>query len=192
MRSFIFAVTTYIEVKNTFIGRYMNISPGLWFGFSLVVTGSVTAVLAKRRTRDQSLAAIVIVLCIISLALAAVVIVFDQKYLAETQKWLWRKQRYSNDPNPPLDADFNLFHQMLRNKLDIEALFILGACLMGFTVLETITLIISISVAAKFLCDCCAEYAFVPSYRHKPKTRILMVPSKENLRHSLPLLTTEL
>jgi hypothetical protein len=107
---------------------------------------------------------------------------------------MWRKQRYSNDPNPLVDEEFNLYHQLLRNRVDIEALFIMGGCLMGLTVLEIVCLSLTIAIASKYLCQCCTENAFVENPEiYKPRTTRKMISiSRENSRISLPLMTTDL
>jgi FtsH-binding integral membrane protein len=171
----------------------MNISPGLWLGVSLLVTGAISVHFSRKLSKSQVLPRLLVAACVISIGLAIVVIYFDQKFLLDYKVWLWRKQRMTTDPNHyEVDTKYQQFY-VVRNKLDIEALFILGACLMGLTVVEIVLLVISISTASRFLCACCSETAFVSTNNtFKARTSIIMVPSRDNLLLSLPLLTTEL
>lgn len=171
----------------------MNISPGLWLGVSLLITGAFAVHFSRKLSKSQVLPRVLVAFCVISIGVAIVVVYFDQQFIGIFKMWLWRKQRFTTDPNQAIDFQFSQFY-IVRNKLDIEALFILGACLMGLSLLEVMLLIITISIAARFLCACCSEAAFVnlESKMFKPRTSIIMVPSRDNLRVSMPLLTTEL
>ncbi|GAU93057.1 hypothetical protein RvY_05048 [Ramazzottius varieornatus] len=184
-------MTAYLEFRKSIIGRYMRISPGLWLAVGAMITGITMIKFAKRRTKSFAWPRFLVALNVICLGLAGVVIFYDTMYLMDFKKWIWRKQRYAGDPNFPIDAEYGQFYTM-RNRLDLEALFILGGCLMGLTVVEVVLLILSIALLSKFLCVCCSETAFLPVVSLVPKTRITMVPSRENLRQSMPLLTTEL
>ena len=169
----------------------MRISPGLWLGLATLITGIAMIRFAKKRTKSFTFPRLLVALNVLCLGLAGVVIFYDTMYLMDFKKWLWRKQRYAGDPNFPIDAEYGQFFTM-RNRLDLEALFILGGCLMGLTVTEIVFLVLSIAILSRFLCICCSESAFLPSVGVVPRTRITMVPSRENLRQSMPLLTTEL
>ncbi|OQV19589.1 hypothetical protein BV898_06363 [Hypsibius exemplaris] len=186
-------ITAYLEIRNTQEGRFMSISPGLWLGVALLLTGALAVHFSRRLLQSPVFPMLLVAACAISLGLAVAVIYFDALFIRHFKIWLWLKQRFTTDPNQAVDFQFSQFY-IVRNKLDIEALFILGACLMGLTVMEVVSLVVTVAIAARFLCLCCSERAFVElkSGAFKPRTSIIMVPSRDNLRMSMPLLTTEL
>ena len=97
---------------------------------------------------------------------------FGQRFIGVFKVLLWDKQRFMTNPNLAINFDTRLYNQH-----QIEEFFILGAAMTGLTVLTVILLTLTISIAARFLCVCCSETAFVDveSSTFKPKTRIMMV-----------------